>query len=59
MTVEGDEEAPVARVRTWLLNQSESARSIRLKHRMAGAEGETQAPLQSQASIGPGQDEVL
>jgi len=56
VTIEGDEEAPVVRVRTWLLNQSDSARSIRLEHQMAGTEGETRAQLESRASIGPGQE---
>jgi beta-galactosidase len=56
VTVEGEEEAPVVRVRTWLLNQSDSARSIRLEHRMLGTEGETRAQLEARASIGPGQE---
>jgi beta-galactosidase len=56
VTLEGDEEAPVGRVRTWLLNQGDSARSIRLEHQVADTEGEPRARLEARASTGPGQE---
>jgi len=56
VTLEGDEEAPVVRVRAWLLNQGDSARSIRLEHQVADNEGKPRAQLQARASIGPGQE---
>ncbi len=56
VTVEGNEEAPVLRVRTWVLNQSQSRRAFRLEHHVVDAEGKSGAKLDASAVIESGQE---
>jgi beta-galactosidase len=56
VTVEGNEEAPIVRVRTWLLNQSHSRRDVRLEHHVVDAEGKSGVKLDASAVIESGQE---
>jgi beta-galactosidase/beta-glucuronidase len=54
VTVEGNEGAPVVRVRTWVLNGSQSPRVVRLEHQVVDGGGESKTKLDASAAIGPG-----
>lgn len=56
VTLEGNEEAPVVRVRTRVLNQSRSRGDVRLEHHVVDAEGRLVAKLDAGAPIEPGQE---
>ena len=59
VTVEGNEKAPIVRVRTWVLNQSQSPRAVRLEHRVAGSDGEPGADLYASATVQPGEEKFF
>ena len=56
VTVEGNEEAPVVRVRTWLVNQGSSARAVRLETTLVDAAGQVKAKLDVSTEIGPNEE---
>jgi len=56
VTLEGDEERPVVRIRTWLMNQGPSSRAVRLESQVVDAAGNSKAKLEASAEVGPGQE---
>jgi beta-galactosidase len=55
VTFEGDQERPIVRIRTWVENQSESSRQVRVESEVVDAEGQSKAKLEAQAGIAAGQ----
>jgi beta-galactosidase len=55
LTIEGDEERPLVRVRTWLVNQSQSSRTVRVESEVMDPAGTSKAKLDTQTDIGPGE----
>ncbi|MGH9327110.1 MAG: glycoside hydrolase family 2 protein [Terriglobia bacterium] len=55
VTLEGDEQEPVVRVRTWLSNQGTSSRTVRLESNVVDATGTSKAKIEAHAEIGPGE----
>ena len=53
VTLEGDERAPVVRIRTWLVNQGQSSRAVRLESKLVDAAGRTVAMLDASTDIAP------
>jgi beta-galactosidase len=56
LSFEGDEGRPVVRIRTWLVNQSQSPRRVRLESLVVDATGKSKAMLDARAEIGPNQE---
>ena len=56
VTVEGDERAPVVRIRTWVVNQGESSRAIRLESHVVDAAGTPKATMSEHAQVAAGQE---
>jgi beta-galactosidase len=56
VTLEGNEGAPVVRIRTWLVNQGRSSRAVRLESKMVDAAGKTKAKLDVRAQIEPNEE---
>ncbi len=56
VTVEGDERAPVVRVRTWVVNQGESSGDIRLESQVVDAAGTAKATVSEHAEVAAGQE---
>lgn len=54
VTLEGDEQVPIVRVRTWVVNQGSSSRTVRLENEVVDAEGQSKAKFEAKAVIGPG-----
>ncbi|HKT11889.1 MAG TPA: glycoside hydrolase family 2 TIM barrel-domain containing protein [Terriglobia bacterium] len=59
VTLEGDEERPVVRIRTWVENQSGSQRKVRVESEVVDAAGKSRAKVQAEAGIGAGQEKSL
>jgi beta-galactosidase len=54
VTLEGNEKAPVIRVRSWVENKSKYRLAVRIEHLLVDAEGKTAAKLDSKGTIDPG-----
>jgi beta-galactosidase len=59
VTLEGDEGAPVVRIRTWLVNQGRSSRAVRLESKVADAAGNTKAKLDVGVQIEPNEEKFF
>jgi beta-galactosidase len=59
VTVEGDEAQPVVRIRTWLRNQGQSSRSVRIENKVVDATGKSKANLETHTEIGPGEEKCF
>jgi beta-galactosidase len=56
VTLEGNEGAPVVRIRTWLVNQGRSSRAVRLESKVVDAAGKMKAKLDVRAQIEPNEE---
>jgi len=59
ITSDGTERSPMIRVRIWVVNQSSSARGIRLESIVLDAQGQFQTRLEVSAEIGPGEEKAF
>ena len=55
VTVEGNEREPLVRIRTWLMNQGQSSRTVRVESNIVDAAGNSKAKLEANAEIEPSQ----
>lgn len=53
VTVEGDEKAPIVRVRSWIVNQNQVSKAVRLESDVVDAEGKSKAKLSTRVDLGP------
>jgi beta-galactosidase len=56
VTVEGNEQGPVVRIRTWLLNQGSSSRTVRLESNVVDAAGNSEAKQDVHVEIAPNEE---
>jgi beta-galactosidase len=56
VTTERNSKGVIIRVRTWVWNQSQLAQTAKLENLMVDADGQTQARLESEATIEPGEE---
>lgn len=56
VTVEGNEQSPVVRIRTRLLNQGTASRTVRLESKVVDAAGNSKAKLDTQTEIVPNEE---
>lgn len=58
VTLEGSEQDPIVRIRTWLLNQGSSSRVVRLESNVVDAAGQSKANLGMQVEIGSNEEKL-
>jgi beta-galactosidase len=51
VTLEGNEAAPVVRIRTWVVNQGQASRTFRLESKVVDAAGNPKAKLEARAEL--------
>ena len=58
LTLEGNEQGPIVRIRTWLLNQGSSSRVVRLESNVVDAAGQSKAKPEMQIEIGANEEKL-
>jgi beta-galactosidase len=56
VTLEGDEGAPVVRIRTWVVNEGQASRTVRLESKVVDAAGNLKAKVEANAKVGPNEE---
>src|SRR5665213_1719863 len=56
VTLEGDEGAPVVRIRTWVVNEGQASRTVRLESKVVDAAGNSKAKVEANAKVGPNEE---
>ena len=59
VTLEGDEGAPVVRIRTWVVNEGQTSRAVRLESKVVDAAGNLKAKVETNARIGPKEEKFF
>ena len=59
VTLEGNEGAPVVRIRTWVVNEGQASRTIRLESNVVDAAGNSKAKVEARAEIGPNEEKTF
>jgi len=59
VTLEGNEAAPVVRIRTWVVNHGQASRTVRLENNAIDADGNSKAKLEARAELAPNKEEFF